>query len=281
MNLENNCLREEIKTIIYLCKQMETMNSSWFTRSAGEDAVALWEKQNQVRIPKSYRDWLLFADSAEIFNFAARFFGTREMVAQAPYIPKDMVLIGYLIGDGELVCFSKTTGKFARVFEDKTVELNNFSDILAPLIAIGKAKLGMNGEVDRMGAKIFVMLAEMKKASRPLSADEKSALAFLQSKIKQNEKGEFVLRDLTLSELTQSFNKLSIENRRALLKKLNEQEHAQFIEKLRHQAIQDFWNHERNLIREGKGTRDWIPEQMDSILNISRDGNERADAGHP
>lgn len=281
MNLENNSLREEIKVIIHLCKQMEDMNFSWFTKSAGETAIASWESVNGVILPSSYRDWLLFSDSTEIFNFAARFFGLKEMVVQAPYIRNDMVLIGYLIGDGELVCFSKTSGKFYRIFEEKAMEVDSFSEILWSVIDIGKSKLGMDTETDKIGAKIFVMLAQDKKANQTLTQQEHDILTFLQSKIRPNEQGEFVLRGLSLSDMTKIFNDLPIEKRRLFLSKLSDREHQLFIQKIRHQAVQNFWNQERDLIKEGKGTQKWILEQKESIMNISKSGVERQDASHP
>ena len=47
------------------------------------------------------------------------------------------------------------------------------------------------------------------------------------------------------------------------------------------QAVQDFWNKERESVREGKGSRDWTPEQQEVIMNYKADGSERAQAGIP
>jgi len=46
-------------------------------------------------------------------------------------------------------------------------------------------------------------------------------------------------------------------------------------------AIQDFWNRERELIRQGQGTREWSLQQQIDIMNYKANGLERKDAGVP
>jgi hypothetical protein len=47
------------------------------------------------------------------------------------------------------------------------------------------------------------------------------------------------------------------------------------------EAKQQFWDHERDLVKEGKGTRDWTPEQQEQIMNFKQNGEERKHAGVP
>jgi hypothetical protein len=68
---------------------------------------------------------------------------------------------------------------------------------------------------------------------------------------------------------TEYFNQLSITDRNVFLRSLSENEKKDFISKIRTQAVKDFWTHEQALIKEGKCTRDWTPEQVEEILNIS------------
>lgn len=47
-------------------------------------------------------------------------------------------------------------------------------------------------------------------------------------------------------------------------------------------AIRDFWNKERELIKEGKGSRDWSVQQQIEIMNFKPGrGGERKDANAP
>lgn len=48
------------------------------------------------------------------------------------------------------------------------------------------------------------------------------------------------------------------------------------------QAVRDEWEIEQQLVREGKGTRDWTPEQQQSIITKGKayDENGKAFEGH-
>jgi hypothetical protein len=84
------------------------------------------------------------------------------------------------------------------------------------------------------------------------------------------------LLELSQREMTDVFNAFSVEERKQLLQSLTVEEYEKFIGKIRDQAVQNFWNHERELIKQGLGTRDWTPEQMEAILNVGEFGNEKS-----
>jgi hypothetical protein len=46
------------------------------------------------------------------------------------------VVIGKIVGDGELVCFSKNEGVFVRVLEGKTTEIDDFACVLKEIIKL-------------------------------------------------------------------------------------------------------------------------------------------------
>ena len=69
--------------------------------------------------------------------------------------------------------------------------------------------------------------------------------------------------------MTMEFNRLSIADRQDFIEMLSDDQRKKFISDIRTQAVKDFWTHEQALIKEGKCTRDWTPEQIEDILNIS------------
>lgn len=77
--------------------------------------------------------------------------------------------------------------------------------------------------------------------------------------------------------ITQDFNSLSIDDRKAYLDYLKSQsteEYNTFINAIRDQAVVDFWENERQLIlKDGKCSRDWTPEQIEQILNFDENCN--------
>lgn len=66
---------------------------------------------------------------------------------------------------------------------------------------------------------------------------------------------------MTRKEMADAFNSLDIAQRKQYLQTLSESEYDKFIKDLGDQAVQDFWDNERELIKQGKGTRDWTVEQ--------------------
>lgn len=55
--------------------------------------------------------------------------------------------------------------------------------------------------------------------------------------------------DYTVKKLTESYNKLDVSTRKAFIDYLSEAEREEFINKIRKQAVNDFWTHEQELIR--------------------------------
>lgn len=77
-----------------------------------------------------------------------------------------------------------------------------------------------------------------------------------------------IFRDMNVKDMTDAFNKFSVEDRLKFLNTLNEVDRKKFINDIRKQAVKEFWFHEREAIIEGKSTRDWTPDQIESIMNL-------------
>ena len=89
---------------------------------------------------------------------------------------------------------------------------------------------------------------------------------------------------MTRKEMTDAFNSLSLDARKEYLEVLKAESKTQydkFIKDLGDQAVQDFWDNERELIKQGKGTRDWTIEQQQTIMNIGKNGEELTHAKAP
>ena len=107
MNInENNSLKEEIEEISRLCeKAIEEYgeNASFFEEPVSEEEMNDWEKNNNAKIPESYKEWLRFTRKCRIVGNTARFWGPSEFHSR--FVPDDLIIIGEMIGDGEVVCF--------------------------------------------------------------------------------------------------------------------------------------------------------------------------------
>lgn len=162
---ENNTLKKEIKEILKLCdeaKEEYGEKASYFNEGASESEIEAWESKNGIKIPESYKDWLKFSADCQIRDTLASFFFPRLV----NIVPEDLVLIGNLIGDGEVLCFSKTTGKFVRYFEGQVNdEMDTFKEMLKEIIRMMKGDSGISEEAEKLFMQ-FMKNAEERKRKR-------------------------------------------------------------------------------------------------------------------
>lgn len=139
MNIPNNNLTEIIKEVISVCDELSSEygeDASWFLPPASENEIIEWESERKVKIPESYKEWLLFSNGSQILNNTAQFYGLKQIGIYDEYIHEDYIVMGELIGDGELLCFSKTTGKIIRYNHGKTIEYQDFKEVLNLILNI-------------------------------------------------------------------------------------------------------------------------------------------------
>ena len=132
---ENNSLKTEIEEILKLCKESEAEygeKASYFNEPVSEQEMTEWEEANGVKIPESYKEWLRFTEKCRIVSNTATFWGPKEF--HSNFVPEDLVVIGEMVGDGEVVCFSKSSGEFVRFFEGREngiyKEFNSFLKVI-------------------------------------------------------------------------------------------------------------------------------------------------------
>ncbi len=85
--------------------------------------------------------------------------------------------------------------------------------------------------------------------------------------------------------ITDHFNSLDVTQRKSYIDFLyslpdGDKKAASITRLLRNQAVDDFWENERqSILKDGKGSRDWTPEQIEQILNFDENGNMKSSAG--
>ena len=130
-----NTLSECFNEIVELCKKLSGEygnNASWFSDAITEGEITVWEENNKINIPKSYKEWLMLAGSCQILFDVLKLYSLDNIITIHNNFPDDLVIIGNVFGSGDSLCFSKTTGKFVRYnpFEDIS-EKRRFDDFEA------------------------------------------------------------------------------------------------------------------------------------------------------
>lgn len=255
MNIsEKNSLKAEIREIVKLCEEAVPdygEKASYFKDGMSEEEITQWEEDNMHIIPEGYKDWL------RVTRYSVVLFDL--VILEIPYENRrivnnpDVFIIGSLVGDGELVCISISTGRIIRIMDGNQKEYASFGEFLRKCVI----KLMRN-----------TCSPENEKYLLDVSLEPYEELNCKQIK-----------------EKTRKFNALNIERRKeylSLLRTISIDIYDDFIEDIRRQSVLDYWQHERELLRQGQGTRAWNPNQIESIMNINVDtGNCEKEAGRP
>ncbi len=133
----NNSLKNEIEEILELCIQLQDNNISMFNEPVKEEVLLEWEKMNNIRIPESYKEWLRFSNGSIINGNTATFYDVYKFVVNNSMIGEELVVIGTLVGDGQFLCFSKSTGEFVwydHGDEERYWEFNEILNIIMDMM---------------------------------------------------------------------------------------------------------------------------------------------------
>lgn len=121
---------KELETIIDTISTQGKMN---FLEAAKEEDIKSFEKKHNIKLPKKYKEWLLFSDGGECFLPAGvQFYG----VAHKPIIdiddidrPDDSYAIIGRLAPGDPIIFKKTEERICiynhednRIEDDETYE---------------------------------------------------------------------------------------------------------------------------------------------------------------
>lgn len=133
-----NELKDVITELLEYCDEKEDddeLDRTEFSNPVSDAEIEEWEKENGIKIPETYKAWLRFSGDCIIDGTTAEFYSPKNF--KTKYVPENLVIIGEQIGDGELVCFSKETGKIVTFFEGKErMDYGTFDETLKEVIRL-------------------------------------------------------------------------------------------------------------------------------------------------
>lgn len=125
-------IADNYKEIINLCQKLSAeygSNASDFSDGTTPDEISVWENNNDILIPKSYKEWLILTESCKVLFDVLNLFPLEKIIVGHKDFPYELVVIGTLFGSCDAVCFSKLTGEIVRynAFDD-VPEKRRFND---------------------------------------------------------------------------------------------------------------------------------------------------------
>ncbi|WP_294414129.1 hypothetical protein [uncultured Ruminococcus sp.] len=134
-DIPDNSLTNEITQIVELSKKLEEKDYYFeFFQTEDEEKIISWEKENSIIIPNSVKDWLRFTRGAILADDIARIGGINGFEFGCDYVPDEMVIIGQIIGDGQLIGFSKETGEFMWETHADIIIFDSFASFLNEVV---------------------------------------------------------------------------------------------------------------------------------------------------
>ncbi|MDD6381355.1 MAG: SMI1/KNR4 family protein [Lachnospiraceae bacterium] len=129
-------ISDDLKQVI---GQIKEQGKTRFLEAATEEQIAMFERENDIKLPTQYKEWLQYSDGGELYLPAGvQLYG----VAHKPLIDKDdndrpddnYIVIGAL-ASGEPVLFKKDEEKFY-IYDHESRELDDvltYDDFVALL----------------------------------------------------------------------------------------------------------------------------------------------------
>lgn len=161
-NSKKEYIKKEYDEIVKLCEERIDEYGdlgSYFMEPATEEEIVDWEKATNVNIPETYREWLKLTKKCQICQTIATYVFPK--IDQPKFIPEDYVVIGFVVGDGEVMCFSKSKGNFITYFEGKVNE--EYEDFVGVL---EETKRMIKGERTISMEEKMLMLEKIKEIRR-------------------------------------------------------------------------------------------------------------------
>jgi hypothetical protein len=131
--------------------------ASYFMEPATNEEILEWEKNTGIQMPEDYKEWLKCTKSCQMCSTIATLIFPQ--IKQPEFLPHDYVLIGYVVGDGEVLCFSKSNGKYITFFEGNVNE--EFDKFISFLKSIKRDIKGELPEIDLTEERLARMMSNL------------------------------------------------------------------------------------------------------------------------
>lgn len=133
----DNPLKDTLEKFIEMCEEklpdygIERMK---INEPATEEEIEAWEMQNEIKLPESYRNFLMFANGFRFRGCSEYIVGLDGIDLHLSHLEPDYMYIGEMIGDGATLCLSKSTGEAYVEDHGEYKKKGDFKDLLEYLI---------------------------------------------------------------------------------------------------------------------------------------------------
>lgn len=111
---KENPLSKSLLKLVNLCEEKAPVygyKNTKMNKPATAEEISAWEQDNNMLLPDTYKQFLLFANGICVFHSSEIIYGLPDLKMNMEHLEPDYIAIGEIIGDGTTICMSKSSGK--------------------------------------------------------------------------------------------------------------------------------------------------------------------------
>lgn len=157
--IPNNSIKAKLEEIVRIANAAmksyvyeEELLTFEFNPPASNDDISKLEKTLKVELDEEFKDFLRFSNGAVLCYNSAVFYNIDTILSVSSQdkeksFPEDYIILGEIIGDGEMLCYSKENHNYISLFEGREKRFNTFSDCLNKIIKRIRNKVGEHADL--------------------------------------------------------------------------------------------------------------------------------------
>lgn len=131
--IQGNPLSKVLLKLVDLCEKRGPVygyKNTIIENPIAEEEIEAWEQEQGISLSDSYKSFLKFANGVQFFSSSEYISGLQGLILSDEYLEEDYILMGATIGDGTMICMSKTNGNVYIEDHGKYEDKGDFEEFL-------------------------------------------------------------------------------------------------------------------------------------------------------
>lgn len=270
-------IANKFKELQSSCIVLKKYDKSFFNKGVDDVSISKWEQAHSLTIPQNLKFLLSISNGFKVLGRTAEVFRLEDIGYNFPDVPKEYIVFGKIVGDGEKLCFHEQTEEIVTIYNGEIKKcsiiclLDYCIDQCLDGIFMSDANVsGLSQEiqsiVQRYRMKFSVKINALIELFRQLSLHEKEQMLF----------------DCPVLIRAILFNALENAECTTIIDYIHEHDAFKadnLLRGMRRRAIDNFFNREKSLLDNGKTTYPWNVNQMRELYNFDEEGMSYQNAG--